>query len=267
MFPVLRNSLANEHIQFKLVELSQIKAAMDNIIEKMEKHQIDYINVPELQQNATFLRADSLAGYIDSLQLLITGSIHNYIGFNNIYSTVKQYLDNKPSTFCALKKSEQQLFLELFETNTKYLLLTYLVKQVSLLLLTLNGNGNYINYAAVLENRITNVLHLIETHFTRQILPNLNAEVWRCDPHKHDPGVTYLEIIKFQQGYITNENHLHRDGYCGKTCEDYTAVEKYEYNKSSHIKQYAKKEPCEGIVRNCQFIAHQMDVCHSVISS
>ncbi|KAL7729796.1 hypothetical protein ACLKA6_014660 [Drosophila palustris] len=85
--------------------------------------------------------------------------------------------------------------------------------------------------------------------------------LWRCDPIKHIPKITYDEVTRLLQGYIENEENLSSGGYCFQNCAHYVNARIY-VNEHCYMGMYCAKQPkCSGQVRNCQFVETHLTLC------
>ena len=85
-----------------------------------------------------------------------------------------------------------------------------------------------------------------------------SRELWRCDPSKHIPETTYLEITQLIQGYVQNEVDLNPKGTCSETCAEYTYTKSHNCFKNLYCRQQRR---CNGKIINCRYIDSDMWVC------
>ncbi|CAH2006796.1 unnamed protein product [Acanthoscelides obtectus] len=87
-----------------------------------------------------------------------------------------------------------------------------------------------------------------------------HRKIWRCDPKKHELGVTYDRLTRLLQAHIQNEADLNKRRSCVNTCEDYSDTTSFGcYDSKSEYCQ--KAEPCKGRLRDCRMVSKGMKAC------
>lgn len=77
----------------------------------------------------------------------------------------------------------------------------------------------------------------------------------------------YEEVTSFLQGFIDNEINLNAEQSCTGTCVDYEATRQYGCHNDTLCaldNVQSKVNECKGMVRNCQFIEADVEICPSV---
>ncbi|XP_017130379.1 uncharacterized protein LOC108148044 isoform X2 [Drosophila elegans] len=98
----------------------------------------------------------------------------------------------------------------------------------------------------------------------KELMSQADPTVWRCDPTKHEVGVTYEEVTRLLQGYIENEVDLNSDGSCGRDCSYYKSTK----SEGCFDNKFCSEQPkCSGGVYDCRFVESDMKVCQAAKNS
>lgn len=77
----------------------------------------------------------------------------------------------------------------------------------------------------------------------------------------------YEMITGFLQGFVDNEINLNKEHTCKNTCEDYRITRQYGCHNDTPCGFSLKNQrisKCRGILRNCEFIGSDLEICPSV---
>lgn len=72
-------------------------------------------------------------------------------------------------------------------------------------------------------------------------------------------GQTYDAITRLLQGFVQNEEALHDDKSCWKTCESFTKVTFRSYKGTK-----CDRKGCKGEIYDCKFVSDVLKICPSV---
>lgn len=76
-------------------------------------------------------------------------------------------------------------------------------------------------------------------------------------------------VTNFLQGFVDNEINLNSENSCRSTCADYTSTQQYGCHNDTLCALPLKNtriNKCRGIVRDCEFIESNLEICPSVSS-
>ncbi|XP_026834185.1 uncharacterized protein LOC6543280 [Drosophila erecta] len=94
----------------------------------------------------------------------------------------------------------------------------------------------------------------------KELMSLADRSVWRCDPWKHEAGVTYEEVTRLLQGYVENEVDLNDDGTCRRDCGYYKSAR----NEGCFDSEFCSEQPkCSGGVHDCRFVESNMQICQA----
>lgn len=77
----------------------------------------------------------------------------------------------------------------------------------------------------------------------------------------------YEMITGFLQGFVDNEINLNRENTCKNTCADYRLTRQYGCHNDTPCGLPLKNQrinKCKGILRDCEFIGSDLEICPSV---
>lgn len=80
-------------------------------------------------------------------------------------------------------------------------------------------------------------------------------------------SMEYEMITGFLQGFVDNEINLNEEHTCKNTCEDYRITHQYGCLNDTPCALPLKNQrinKCKGILRNCEFIGSDLEICPSV---
>ncbi|XP_030567505.1 uncharacterized protein LOC115767384 isoform X2 [Drosophila novamexicana] len=164
---------------------------------------------------------------------------------------------------CSTRQSAQQFVYSLYTDVALTELKGYTMMEFSWMMLRVYGRGNYSQEAELMrrdyERRTERTLKLL-----KEVMRRADRIVWRCDPDKHVPQVTYDEVTRLLQGYIENEVDLNSDETCRETCAFYQSTR----SEGCFKNLYCSRQPkCTGKLYGCQFVDSDMWVCPAPLSS
>ncbi|KPU75110.1 uncharacterized protein Dana_GF20993, isoform C [Drosophila ananassae] len=160
---------------------------------------------------------------------------------------------------CNTQQSAQQFVYSLYADIALTELKAYTMMEFSWMMLRVYGKGNYTQEAELMRNdyekRTERTLKLL-----KDVMLRADRIVYRCDPPKHIPKVTYDEVTRLLQGYVENEVDLNNEETCRETCDFYQSTRAEGCFKEKYC---ARQQRCSGRIYNCQFIDSDMWVCPS----
>ncbi|KAH8302666.1 hypothetical protein KR044_009323 [Drosophila immigrans] len=164
---------------------------------------------------------------------------------------------------CHSLQSPQQLVYSLYKDTALTELKAYILYEYSLLIRRVSGQRNLIPQTNTIRLNYKNISEdALDTLITT--MGKADRVLWRCDPEKHVPQVTYDEVTRLLQGYIENEVDLNTTGSCSESCPDYrnsTRISCFE-------QKFCSQQPqCLGRLHDCQFVDSDLSVCQSPESS
>lgn len=194
-----------------------------------------------------------------------SGGIPHLINSLQTIYTFNVFLLNQVSTeeMCQTMQSPQQFVYSLYTDIALTELKGYTMMEFSWMMLRVYGRGNFSQEAELMrrdyEKRTERTLKLL-----KEVMRRSDRILWRCDPPKHIPNVTYDEVTRLLQGYIENEVDLNTDETCRETCSYYQSTR----SEGCFKELFCARQPrCSGRLYNCQYVDSDMWVCPSALSS
>ncbi|XP_062124578.1 uncharacterized protein LOC133837734 isoform X2 [Drosophila sulfurigaster albostrigata] len=160
---------------------------------------------------------------------------------------------------CHSRQVPQQLVYSVYKDIALTELKAYILIEYSFLILKISRQGNFtksmnkvrLNYQNVSENALDTLQSTME---------KADRVIWRCDPEKHIPNVTYDEVTRVLQGYVENEVDLSNDESCSETCSDYQNTT----TKGCFKQKFCSQQPqCSGHIYDCQLVDSDLSICQS----
>ncbi|XP_015175456.1 PREDICTED: uncharacterized protein LOC107065888 isoform X1 [Polistes dominula] len=233
---------------------------------------IKYATYPEAYERFTlenFAKASvssdlgSLSDVLKTLHRLIVPSQSQLFNRSIIISFSNQMKESS-SQFCSEHQSPQQLLFHLYNTIAITEIKGYTMIQFSYMLLRLYIKDS--NFSEEMES--LKQQYAVRTSETLRAVKTAMAfapqDFWRCDPIRHEPGKTYIELKQLFQGYIVNEVDLNSGSTCRENCGYYG----YAKVHGCYDNQFcAKQRTCSGKIINCEYIDSDMWICPSNNSS
>lgn len=74
-------------------------------------------------------------------------------------------------------------------------------------------------------------------------------------------------VTGFLQGFVDNEINLNKESTCKNTCDEYDATRQYGCHNDTVCGQSIKNQritKCKGILRDCEYIGSDVEICPSV---
>ncbi|KAI4500300.1 hypothetical protein M0802_004717 [Mischocyttarus mexicanus] len=214
------------------------------------------INIAQLSNFAQIILKDPNASIPKALQ-----RIADYIVNQKLFVSAYQ---ESLSQFCSDQQSPQQLLFNLYNTIAITEIKGYTMIQFSYMLLRLYISGSNFNE----EMESLKQQYAVRTSETLRAVKTAMAfapqDFWKCDPFKHEPGKTYMELNQLFQGYIVNEVDLNSVSTCRENC-GYYGYTKVHGCFDNHI--CAEQRTCSGKLVNCEYIDSDMWICPSKDSS
>ncbi|XP_031786848.1 uncharacterized protein LOC100117668 isoform X1 [Nasonia vitripennis] len=97
----------------------------------------------------------------------------------------------------------------------------------------------------------------------RDAMADASREVWRCDTEKHEKDVTYSKLQEVFQGFFVYEPDTTRSNWHAAVFRCSALKDDRLRCKSAPCKAQPEERRCTGHLRDCQSIAHNMQLCHS----
>ncbi|KAH8317500.1 hypothetical protein KR074_007108, partial [Drosophila pseudoananassae] len=178
---------------------------------------------------------------------------------SNLLSQLVTAYEVSNDQICNTQQSAQQFVYSLYADIALTELKAYTMMEFSWMMLRVYGKGNYTQEAELMRNdyekRTERTLKLL-----KDVMLRADRIVYRCDPPKHIPKVTYDEVTRLLQGYVENEVDLNNEETCRETCDYYQSTRAEGCFKEKYC---ARQQRCSGRIYNCQFIDSDMWVCPS----
>ncbi|XP_055307895.1 uncharacterized protein LOC129572010 isoform X2 [Sitodiplosis mosellana] len=169
-------------------------------------------------------------------------------------------LESSPITV----ESEFQLIYNYYKDVRAALLKTYILTQLSHMLININNKGNnFSSTSYYVKDELFRRVDLIKRN-VKNLLKIAKRDSWVCDrfPYLHADG--YTQVIKFLQGYIDNELNLNQEDTCQNNCEDFTSTRHVRCADKTLCTQNRNDElvVCNGKIRDCTEIpSEEVEVC------
>ncbi|XP_015041040.1 uncharacterized protein orion isoform X2 [Drosophila pseudoobscura] len=234
-------------LERELEHISQLFEEYKNTLAKQNNSgQLDESDILDLTQKV----------FRESNTARILQEIHRVMVQQTLYYRAMVASTNE---ICNTQQSAQQFVYSLYADIALTELKAYTMMEFSWMMLRVYGKGNFTQEAELMrtdyERRTERTLKLLKDVMTRA-----DRIVWRCDPKKHEAGVTYDEVTRLLQGYIENEVDLNNEETCRETCSFYQSTR----SEGCYKDLYCARQPrCSGRLYNCQFVDSDMWVCPS----
>ncbi|KAH8302667.1 hypothetical protein KR044_009330 [Drosophila immigrans] len=180
-----------------------------------------------------------------------------------VLSKLRQSYEMPLEKICHSLQSPQQLVYSLYKDTALIELKAYILYEYSLLIRRVSGQRNLIPQTNTIRLNYKNISEdALDTLITT--MGKADRVLWRCDPEKHVPQVTYDEVTRLLQGYIENEVDLNTTGSCSESCPDY----RNSTRMGCFEQKFCSQQPqCLGRLHDCQFVDSDLSVCQSPESS
>nr|CAH7755718.1 unnamed protein product [Callosobruchus chinensis] len=147
-------------------------------------------------------------------------------------------------------QSPQQVFYNFYNKMALIQLKGNMLLQFAYLAQRLQEKDNHTTAGLLATKKYREMFNTTYT-FMSGAMAISHRKIWRCDPKKHELGVTYDRLTRLLQAHIQNEADLNKRRSCINTCEDYTDTTSFGcYDSKSEYCQ--KAEPCKGRLRDCR---------------
>lgn len=247
------NSLDSLWIWAKTQEETKGINGLYMIFRQMQHEIVDEnapVNVKQLTNFAKTILSDPNASIPKALD-----RIADYIVNQKLFISAYQ---EASSQICSEKQSPQQLLFSLYNTIALTEIKGYTIIQFSYMLLRLYINGTNFNEEMELLKeqyalRTTETLRAVKT-----AMAFAPRDFWRCDPLKHEPEQTYVELKQLFQGYIVNEVDMNSESTCRENCGYYGYAKVHGCYQDQFC---AKQRTCSGKLVNCEYIDSDMWIC------
>nr|CAI5830981.1 unnamed protein product [Callosobruchus analis] len=156
-------------------------------------------------------------------------------------------------------QSPQQVFYNFYNKMALIQLKGNMLLQFAYLAQRLQEKDNHTSAGLLATKKYREMFNTTYT-FMSGAMAISHRKIWRCDPKKHELGVTYDRLTRLLQTHIQNEADLNKRRSCVNTCEDYTDTTSFGcYDSKSEYCQ--KAEPCKGRLRDCRMVSKGMKAC------
>ncbi|XP_017851839.1 uncharacterized protein LOC108606329 isoform X1 [Drosophila busckii] len=274
-------ALAIESINTFLSSNVQLMAKMNDIQDTMNRISSRYQQMQNYEAHKDKLEVSTLITFaewtvspnahsvhhlMDRLNIMLLGNEEKQLNFsstNNLLSQLAHNYEVSADQMCQTMQSSQQFVYSLYTDIALTELKGYTMMEFSWMMLRVYGRGNYTQEAELMrrdyEKRTERTLKLL-----REVMRRADRILWRCDPKKHVPKVTYDEVTRLLQGYIENEVDLNSDETCRETCSYYQSTR----SEGCFKEKFCARQPkCSGRLYNCQFVESDMWVCPAPMNS
>ncbi|XP_017092961.2 uncharacterized protein orion isoform X1 [Drosophila bipectinata] len=260
----------NAPIMAKMNDIADTINRISSRYQQMQKYEA-YKDKLEMSTLITFAEwtvspnAHSVHHLMDRLHIILFGnedrgnSSSGSSSSSNLLSQLATAYEVSKDQICNTQQSAQQFVYSLYADIALTELKAYTMMEFSWMMLRVYGKGNYTQEAELMRNdyekRTERTLKLL-----KDVMLRADRIVYRCDPPKHIPKVTYDEVTRLLQGYVENEVDLNNEETCRETCDYYQSTRAEGCFKEKYC---ARQQRCSGRIYNCQFIDSDMWVCPS----
>ncbi|KAH8332070.1 hypothetical protein KR067_011727, partial [Drosophila pandora] len=257
----------NAAIMAKMNDIADTINRISSRYQQMQKYEA-YKDKLEMSTLITFAEwtvspnAHSVHHLMDRLHIILFGTedrANSSSGSSNLLSQLATAYEVSKDQICNTQQSAQQFVYSLYADIALTELKAYTMMEFSWMMLRVYGKGNYTQEAELMRNdyekRTERTLKLL-----KDVMLRADRIVYRCDPPKHIPKVTYDEVTRLLQGYVENEVDLNNEETCRETCDFYQSTRAEGCFKEKYC---ARQQRCSGRIYNCQFIDSDMWVCPS----
>uniref|UniRef100_A0A1Y1NB04 Uncharacterized protein n=1 Tax=Photinus pyralis TaxID=7054 RepID=A0A1Y1NB04_PHOPY len=229
------------------------------------RHMGNYVNGSDIEQstlkdfakNVISHDIGSVQNVLERIHVFIT-SPNSELADNGVLDLIAASLqETQGDMLCSTNQSAQQMLYNLYNTIELTELKGYMMMQFSYMLLKLYNQGNYTKEAQLMRDRYEERT-VQSVQAVKKAMERSSREFWKCDPPKHIPGDTYIEVTQLLQGYVQNEVDLNPKGTCSETCAEYTYTKSHSCYKNLYCRQQRR---CNGKIINCRYIDSDMWVC------
>ncbi|XP_030567504.1 uncharacterized protein LOC115767384 isoform X1 [Drosophila novamexicana] len=257
-----------------MTKMNEISDTMNRISSRYQQMQSYEAHKDKLEMSTliTFAEwtvspnAHSVHHLMDRLHLTLLGNGNDEklnSSSSNLLTQLASNYEVSADEMCSTRQSAQQFVYSLYTDVALTELKGYTMMEFSWMMLRVYGRGNYSQEAELMrrdyERRTERTLKLL-----KEVMRRADRIVWRCDPDKHVPQVTYDEVTRLLQGYIENEVDLNSDETCRETCAFYQSTR----SEGCFKNLYCSRQPkCTGKLYGCQFVDSDMWVCPAPLSS
>ncbi|XP_016923096.2 uncharacterized protein orion isoform X1 [Drosophila suzukii] len=256
----------NAPIMAKMNDISDTINRISSRYQQMQKYEA-YKDKLEMSTLITFAEwtvspnAHSVHHLMDRLHIILLGNEDRSTNATstNLLQQLTTAYEVSTNQICNTMQSAQQFIYSLYADIALTELKAYTMMEFSWMMLRVYGKGNYTQEAELMrsdyEKRTERTLKVL-----KDVMLRADRIVYRCDPAKHVPGVTYDEVTRLLQGYIENEVDLNNEETCRETCGFYQSTR----SEGCFKDLYCSRQPkCTGRLYNCQFVDSDMWVCPS----
>ncbi|KAJ8687401.1 hypothetical protein QAD02_023195 [Eretmocerus hayati] len=260
-----REALENAmHDLWKYV--GQVEHAYHNFVMYAEapSQRYERYTVEEFARNSVSSQLNALPDVLKMIhRLVVPQDWDSDVFHRSILTLLAKNMQEASSQICNTQQSPQQLLYNLYNTIALTEIKGYTMMQFSWTVLKLYEIGNFTGEMEQLKQQ-----YAIRTSETLRAVKTAMAfaprEVWKCDPAKHIPEVTYTELKQTFQGYIVNEVDMNPHGTCRENCAFYTYSKQYGCFKNKYC---SNQRRCNGKLINCRYVDSDMWVCPADRSS
>ncbi|XP_044728255.1 uncharacterized protein LOC123291881 isoform X2 [Chrysoperla carnea] len=253
-YELQRNDLANM--------ITQINVAYNYMLNYVNDTQIERLTLEDFAMKVVSHDPGSVQSLLSRIHYLIVPEGYDFVDRGILY-LINDNEQEANSDLCNLRQSPQQLLFNLYSTLALTELKGYSMMQFSYMLMKLYNKGNMTREVELMrkgyEDRTKRMIGAIKS-----VMQDASRDLWICDPKRHVPGESYIEVTQLLQGYVENEVDLNKDGTCRETCNEYSYTENYGCYKDLYC---SKQRKCKGKIINCKYYDADMWICPSNASS
>lgn len=209
--------------------------------------------------------SSSLAYLVEMLHFHVFGDPGDNENSTLFLQMVKKFETDEVQV-CTVHLSSQQFAYDLFTKIALVEIKAFIMMEFSYMTLHNLGRGNFTKELSLMRSK-----HDQRVQHSQGLLANIVARsrrvYLRCDPEPWQSGLgkSYDHVSRLLQGYVANEINFNSKESCFDTCEDY---EDAVITSCSGEDEFCKKQPkCSGRFHSCRFIAADLSVCQSNITT
>ncbi|XP_031638450.1 uncharacterized protein LOC116350692 [Contarinia nasturtii] len=164
-------------------------------------------------------------------------------------------------------ESEFQLIYNYYKDVRAALLKTYMLTQLSHMLININNKGSNVVSSQrpyYVKDELDLRVDLIRRN-VKNLLKIAKRDSWVCDRFPYVHVDEYIQVTKFLQGYVDNELNFNQEDTCKNTCEDFTNTNHVRCADKTLCAQNRNTDlvVCNGQIRDCQEIpSEDVEVCY-----
>ncbi|XP_019881482.2 uncharacterized protein LOC109609281 [Aethina tumida] len=206
-----------------------------------------------------FLKNNTLIQYMMNIQNILTSKN------NNLFSSTLNLFKNTDKDYIMrlFLVPPEEVYLELFYDCFMAQMKGFVVMEFSYYYLRLYGKGSFQNEINQLRKQNKKWYKEFSEVFLRFTQEFGHYQIWNATISNWEKqSQTYDAITRLLQGFIQNEEALHDDKSCWKTCESFTKVTFRSYKGTK-----CDRKGCKGEIYDCKFVSDVLKICPSNFNS